>query len=70
MERRWIGAAVDWRCAGLEARKSPGESPPTKGESAGWGFLPAGAGLPPLIARNGFRHRKRGRGGWLTEETV
>jgi hypothetical protein len=29
---------VDWRCAGLEARKSPGESPPTKGKSARLGF--------------------------------
>jgi hypothetical protein len=38
MEWRWIGAAVDWRCAGLEARKSPGESPPTKGKSARLGF--------------------------------
>jgi hypothetical protein len=38
MEGRWIGAAVDWRCAGLEARKSPGESPPTKGKSARLGF--------------------------------
>jgi hypothetical protein len=38
MERRWIGAAVDWRCAGLDARKSPGESPPTKGKSARLGF--------------------------------
>ena len=38
MEWRWIGAAVDWRCAGLEALKSPGESPPTKGKSARLGF--------------------------------
>jgi hypothetical protein len=38
MEGRWIGAAVDWRCAGLEARKSPGESTPTKGNSAWLGF--------------------------------
>jgi hypothetical protein len=38
MEGRWIGAAVDWCCAGLEARKSPGESPPTKGKSARLGF--------------------------------
>jgi hypothetical protein len=29
---------VDWCCAGLEARKSPGESPPTKGKSARLGF--------------------------------
>jgi hypothetical protein len=29
---------VDWRCAGLDARKSPGESPPTKGKSARLGF--------------------------------
>jgi hypothetical protein len=38
MEWRWIGAAEDWRCAGLEALKSPGESPPTKGNSARLGF--------------------------------
>jgi hypothetical protein len=38
MEGRWIGAAVDWRCAGLEARKSHGESPPTKGKSVRLGF--------------------------------
>ena len=38
MERRWIGAALDWSCAGLEARKSLGESPPTKGKSVRLGF--------------------------------
>jgi hypothetical protein len=38
MEGRWIGAAVDWCCASLEARKSPGESPPTKGKSTRLGF--------------------------------
>ena len=38
MERRWIGAALDWSCARLEQRKSPGESPPTKGKSARLGF--------------------------------
>jgi hypothetical protein len=34
LERRWIGAALDWSCARLEQRKSPGESPPTKGKTA------------------------------------
>jgi hypothetical protein len=37
MKWRWIGAAVDWRCAGLEALKSPGESP-----LRGWGFSSTG----------------------------
>jgi hypothetical protein len=45
MEGRWIGAAVDWRCAGLEARKSPGESPSTKGKSARLGFSSNGRGF-------------------------
>ena len=32
------GCMLDWNDAGLEQRKSPGESPPTKGKSARLGF--------------------------------
>jgi hypothetical protein len=34
----WNGTTLDWSGAGLEARKSPGESPPTKGNTAQLGF--------------------------------
>jgi hypothetical protein len=37
-EVSWIGTALDWSGAGLEQRKSPGESPPTKGKTARLGF--------------------------------
>ena len=68
MEWRWIGAAVDWRCAGLEARKSPGESPPTKGKSARLGFSSNGRWF--IYVECVSTVRKRGRGGWLTEVTA
>jgi hypothetical protein len=34
----WIGTALDRSGAGLEQRKSPGESPRTKGKTARLGF--------------------------------
>jgi hypothetical protein len=38
-EASWIGTALDWSGAGLEQRKSPGESPQTKGKTAATGVF-------------------------------
>jgi hypothetical protein len=55
----WIGTALDWSGAGLELRwigaaKIAWRVASDEERLRGWGFLPIGAGLPPLIARIRF----------------